>query len=97
MSSEIVVKLRWLGDHASFDPHMYHVAADHIEKLEAENAELQSKVNTVRLAAKYATKIRDGRIEVLELALIDLSQYVSMANWRSLKPETLAALEGTDA
>ena len=44
-------------------------AAARIEKLEAENAELQSKVNTVRLAAKYAAKIRDGRIEKLEAAL----------------------------
>ena len=44
-------------------------AATRIEKLEAENAELQSKVNTVRLAAKYAAKIRDGRIEKLEAAL----------------------------
>jgi hypothetical protein len=43
--------------------------ADRIEKLEAENAELQSKVNTVRLAAKYAAKIRDDRIEKLEAAL----------------------------
>jgi hypothetical protein len=44
-------------------------AAARIEKLEAENAELQSKVNTVRLAAKYAAKIRDGCIEKLEAAL----------------------------
>jgi predicted RNase H-like nuclease (RuvC/YqgF family) len=47
-------------------------AKDRIEKLEAENAELQSKVNTVRLAAKYAAKIRDGRIEKLEAALRDV-------------------------
>jgi len=44
-------------------------AKDRIEKLEAENAELQSKINAVRLAAKFAAKIRDGRIEKLEAAL----------------------------
>jgi hypothetical protein len=47
-------------------------AKDRIEKLEAENAELQSKVNAVRLAAKYAAKIRDGRIEKLEAALREI-------------------------
>jgi hypothetical protein len=48
-------------------------AAARIEKLEAENAELQSKVNTVRLAAKYAAKIRDGRIEKLEAAMREIT------------------------
>jgi archaellum component FlaC len=46
--------------------------ADRIEKLEAENEELQSKVGTVRLAAKYAAKIRDDRIEKLEAALREI-------------------------
>jgi len=44
-------------------------AVTRIEKLEAENAELQSKVSIVRLAAKYAAKTRDDRIEKLEAAL----------------------------
>jgi hypothetical protein len=35
MDFGLVKTLRWLGDHASFDPHMHHVAADRIEKLEA--------------------------------------------------------------
>lgn len=42
---------------------------ERIEKLETEIAELQSKVSSVRLAAKYAAKIRDARIEKLEAAL----------------------------
>ena len=35
MTDDIVARLRDLGDHASFDPAMHHVAADRIEKLEA--------------------------------------------------------------
>ena len=50
--------------------------ADRIEKLEAENADMQSKVATVRLAAKYAAKIRDDRIEKLEAALRDIESRV---------------------
>ena len=33
--TDLVKQLRWLGDHASFEPHMHHTAADRIEKLEA--------------------------------------------------------------
>ena len=33
--TDLVKRLRWLGDHASFEPHMHHTAADRIEKLEA--------------------------------------------------------------
>ena len=32
--SNLVKKLRYLGDHASFEPHMYHVAADAIQRLQ---------------------------------------------------------------
>ena len=35
MSDDLVKRLRWLGDHASFEPHMHHTAASRIEKLEA--------------------------------------------------------------
>jgi hypothetical protein len=35
MTDDLVKRLRCLGDHASFDPHMHHTAADRIEKLEA--------------------------------------------------------------
>jgi hypothetical protein len=34
MSDDLVKRLRWLGDHASFEPHMHHTAADRIERLE---------------------------------------------------------------
>lgn len=45
-----------------------------IEKLEAENAELRSQINTVQIAAKYAAKIRDDRIEKLEAALRNIAE-----------------------
>ena len=35
MTDDLVKRLRWLGDHASFDAHMHHTAADRIEKLTA--------------------------------------------------------------
>ena len=57
-----------------------------IEKLEAENAELQSEVNIVRLAAKYAAKIRDARIEKLEAALrkiMNLGQSAVPDHWEA--------------
>ena len=35
MTDDLVARLRALGDHASFEPHMHHVAADRIEQLES--------------------------------------------------------------
>jgi hypothetical protein len=35
MSDDLVKRLRDLGDHAAFEPHMHHTAADRIEELEA--------------------------------------------------------------
>ena len=36
MSDDLVKRLRDLGDHAAFEPHMHHTAADRIEELERE-------------------------------------------------------------
>jgi len=58
-------------------------AAARIEKLEAENAELQSKITTVRLAAKYAAKIRDARIEQLD---------ASSEGWKEIADEYFDAI-----
>ena len=41
MSDDLVKRLRDLGDHAAFEPHMHHTAADRIEELEAEVARLR--------------------------------------------------------
>ena len=35
MTDDLVKRLRDLGDHASYEPHMYHVAASRIEQLES--------------------------------------------------------------
>jgi DICT domain-containing protein len=36
MTDDLVKRLRYLGDHASYEPHTYHTAADRIEKLQLE-------------------------------------------------------------
>lgn len=51
MSDDLVKRLRDLGDHASFEPHMHHTAADRIEQLEAKLAE------AVEALTFYATLI----------------------------------------
>jgi len=40
MSDDIVARLRYLGDHAAFEPHAHHEAADEIERLLAREARL---------------------------------------------------------
>ena len=46
MSDDLVKRLRELGDHASFEPHMYHTAADRIEELEAERDALAEAIDS---------------------------------------------------
>jgi len=71
------------GFEETFDPDDADDIADYIEKLEAENAELQSKINTVKLAAKYAAKIRDARIEHLD---------ASSEGWKEIADEYFDAI-----
>lgn len=51
MTDDLVKQLRWLGDHASFEPHMHHTAADRIEKLEAEVKRLEQQLKMARRLA----------------------------------------------
>lgn len=44
----LVVQLRYLGDHAAFEPHMFHEAADRIEAQAAEIARLRDALATAR-------------------------------------------------
>lgn len=37
MTDDLVKRLRYLGDHASYEPHMYHKAADAIQLLKRIN------------------------------------------------------------
>ena len=65
MTDDLMKRLRWRAESSAeclCGNAVCEEAADRIE-------ELQSKVDTVRLAAKYAAKIRDDRIEKLEAAL----------------------------
>ena len=66
-----------------------------IEKLDAENAELQSKVNMVRLAAKYSAKIRDDHIDKLEAALREIINKDSFSMDWAIRTAR-KALEGED-
>ena len=96
MTDDLVKRLRWLGDHASFEPHMHHTAADRIEKLEEEIGVLFAA--NVRLNSR-ADLDSDGyvdRIEKLEAAL----RTVKEEHGYGLPLETTriidAALEGKD-
>ena len=67
MTDDLVKQLRWLGDHASFEPHMHHVAADRIKKLEAALREiiqedaLTGKTVFVGDFGKIARKALEGK------------------------------------
>jgi uroporphyrinogen-III synthase len=54
---DIVKRLRHLGDHAAFEPHMHHAAADHIEDLRREIQELHRQVNYWRASTAHWQKL----------------------------------------
>ena len=60
MSDDLVKRLRYLGDHASFEPHMHHTAADRIEELEVEcnKAALWAREQHAS-ADRYAARIEE--------------------------------------
>jgi signal transduction histidine kinase len=47
MDDDLVKHLRDLGEHAIFEPHMHHVAADRIEELAAENKRLNEQMDSI--------------------------------------------------
>jgi hypothetical protein len=55
-NEEIVKRLRDLGDHAAFEPHMHHTAADRIEELEAK---LKTAEEIGRAFEKDAGQLRE--------------------------------------
>ena len=61
MSDDLVKRLRDLGDHAAFEPHMHHTAADRIEELEAKLAICE------KYKAAYAECDRIGTQAVCDL------------------------------
>ena len=54
MSDDLVKRLREIGDHASFEPHMHHTAADRIEKLEER---LKAAQDDAKEAEAYAGEL----------------------------------------
>jgi hypothetical protein len=72
------------------------VDAERIEKLEEENGVLFAANVRLNSRADLDCDHYHERIEKLEAALDDMSQYLSRADWHYLKPETIAALEGKD-
>jgi formate dehydrogenase assembly factor FdhD len=78
---DLVKNLRDLGDHASFEPHMFHTAADRIES-QLKLIDASGKVHASMLA----------RIEQLEAALDDVATHLPRAEWHYLKDETLITI-----
>jgi hypothetical protein len=65
MSAELVKKLRDLGDHAAFEPHMFHYAADRIEGLEREVMRwhgLFDEKHNLMLAEKARAEAAEARL-----------------------------------
>jgi hypothetical protein len=93
MTDDLIKRLRWRAESSAeclCGNAVCEEAADRIE-------ELQSKVDTVRLAAKYAAKIRDDRIEKLEAALRDLSDgWECCPVSQAMRRVARKALEGKD-
>jgi hypothetical protein len=48
MSSDLVKHLRYLGDHASYEPDMHHTAADRIAALDADLSKAITALQKVR-------------------------------------------------
>ena len=59
---DIVERLRSLGDHASFEPHMHHEAADEIERLRQQVAEL---VEVLREGVRSLTDDQPAIVDVV--------------------------------
>ena len=45
---DIVDQLKYAGDHVLFEPHLYHSAADEIERLRLANSDLQMHYDHAR-------------------------------------------------
>jgi hypothetical protein len=53
MSEDLTKRLRDLGDHAAYEPHMHHAAADQIDDLKREIQDLHRQVNYWRSSAEH--------------------------------------------
>jgi hypothetical protein len=78
---DLVKRLRDLGDHASFEPHMHHTAADRIEELEA-----------LYEAAKHDAQEAEAYAEALEAKLYDIAQEELKPKGRGPWPNAIRAV-----
>ena len=61
MSDDLVKWLRDLGDHAAFESHMHHTAADRIQELEAQRKKTyEALLKVTRLEAKLAKAVEEA-------------------------------------
>ena len=84
--TDLIKRLRDLGDHAAFDPHMHHVAADCIEELVKERDELGRKLNTARYGQPdFAWSIHEEAMADLRVKLAKAVEAIkqSIQKWES--------------
>jgi hypothetical protein len=92
MSDDLVKRLRDLGDHAAFEPHMHHTAADHIEKLEAKLAKCSALMHAGFAEYKRRLTRAVKALELADAALSGANMNMSVVE-REVKA-TIAELEG---
>ena len=81
----LIARLRELGDHASFEPHMHHKAADRIEELEQLVATLEAKL----AKAVEIAEVLSGAVEYdYHGNAIDREERKAMADLADLKGES---------
>ena len=51
--SDLIVKLREAGDHAPFEPSLYHEAADEIERLRKAISDMGWQLNPDRMGGQF--------------------------------------------
>jgi predicted RNase H-like nuclease (RuvC/YqgF family) len=86
--TDLVKRLRDLGDHASFEPHMHHTAADRIEELEAES---ESALTIIAAQRAEVLKLREERHALLAEVELLKKKEVEEVMWREHHIEELKA------
>lgn len=90
--SELVKKLRDLGDHASYEPHMHHVAADRIEAL-TERLAASFDLERAHIAVRKDARTQANYIKALESALKDVSKHIWRGDFHQLDQSTRDTLD----
>jgi hypothetical protein len=93
---DLVKRLRDLGDHGSYEPHMHHAAADRIEELEAKLAKAVGALGLIFAACDQGRMVpRSGVGGMTIEANIRGSVYTGVPAWPIEEARTtLAELKG---